>query len=300
MKRSAPVLATWCVLLALGAVAAGPVQATADLVVDRGLPIYDSTTPNLNAGGARSNISWGGYTIVDESWISGDIFAMPDLPAGQQWTIDTIRIWSPAIPRDGGGTLGDFYSSITLYADLYSELGNTALSLRSTGSISGNVSGNNPNIKFTRVSYQGASGDDVDYLGQDANWYQLWQVDFTNLGWVVPPSEWIQFGVDAAANTQLPWVNHASNAEFSNNPTQQDADGYFTYISMLNALGNSYDCESGTDPECVWTKPSDINVQVFATPAPGSLALALIGLLGLSAARPLWSGRHRRSCTQVP
>lgn len=284
MRLSITAFAPLGLSLLLGIGATGSAQAVATLVVDRGLPVANLTTPNLNisAGVNRSNVDWSGYTAGGQSFITGDTFQMP---VDQQWTIDTIRTWSPAIPLAGSDTLGSLYSSITLYADLYSNLGNdpATWAINKAGTISGNTSNND--ITFTRVLYQDATAPNDDYQGQSGTWYQIWQVDFKNLNWVVTPGDWIVFGVDAAALTTLPWSNHASNAALSNSP-QQDADDFFTFINMTAGFyGDWYDCDSASDPECVWGNSSDINVQVFATPAPGSLALALIGLFGLSAAR---------------
>jgi len=275
-------------LLLLGAAAAGPVHAIASLVIDRGLPVYNIAAPNLNsaAGVNRSNVSWGD---IGAGWMTGDTFDMPTTSAS--WVIDTIRVWSAAIPVASPNALGDLYSSITLYADLYSNVGNPGSpvpadwAVHQTGAISGNSSVN-PNIKFTRVYYQGASSPNNEYQGQNGTtWYQLWQVDFTNLNWLVNPGQKIQFGVDGQAKTSLVWQNHASNHDLSNSP-QQDWDDVFSFIQLsTDVIG---DCDSGDPADaafCGWDKSSDINVQVFATPAPGSLALALGGLFGLFAAR---------------
>lgn len=276
------------IALLLGFAPAGPVYATADLVVDRGLP-----TANLNdaAGLDRSNIAWGGYqTGVSPDavlWFTGDTFRMPDLSAGQQWTIDTIRIWSPAIEVGSGGNtpqLGDIYDSITLYGGAYQDRPpdsrSTPLGKLSTGTISGNTSGN-PDIQFTRVYYN--NDNTTNYQG--AVDYQIWQVDFTHLNWVVDPLTLIEFGINATGSDF--WYNHASNAALSGSP-QEGANGWFSQIAADLML--IYDCDSGDPADadfCGWNKSSDINVQVFAdpAPAPGSLALALIGLFGLSAVR---------------
>lgn len=275
------------IALLLGVAPAGPVYATADLVVDRGLPII-----NINdaAGADRSNIAWGGYptgTAADTVfWLTGDTFRMPDLSAGQQWTIDTIRIWSPAIP-DGNAPsgnpyqLGDIYDSITLYAGAYEDRPRAnPLPELSTGNITGNTS-DNPHIQFTRVYYN--NNGTTNFQGQTAD-YQIWQVDFTHLNWVVDPLTLIEFGIDAMGDDF--WYNHASNAALSGSP-QQGANGWFSQINAGDLM-EIYDCDSGVPADaafCGWDKSSDINVQVFATPAPGSLALALGGLFGLFAAR---------------
>ena len=277
MKPNKIASETLSAALLLGAVAAVPAHVSAGLVVDRGLP-----TANLNdaAGANRSNISWGGYQDANGAfWFTGDTFVMPDLPAGKQWTIDTIRIWSPAIPV-GNTELGDVYDSIALYAGTFEDPRTTALPQRSSGNISGNTS-SNPNIQFTRVYY---NNDGVtNYQGNED--YQVWQVDFTHLGWVVDPLAFIDFGVDAMGSDF--WYNHASNAALSGSP-QQGSNGFFSQISADGFT--IYDCDSGNPADvdfCPWDKSSDINVQVFANtvPVPGSLALALIGLFGLVAAR---------------
>src|SRR3990170_1503859 len=72
-----------------GLVIAASNQASAALLLDRGLP-----TANLNnaAGASRSNVAWlfTGYTSGDY-WLVGDTFTNT---SAQTWSIDTIRVWS--------------------------------------------------------------------------------------------------------------------------------------------------------------------------------------------------------------
>lgn len=263
--------------LLLAAVVIAPAPVSADLVVDRGLP-----TANYNATGSeRSNISWGGYSdTAGDFWFTGDTFSVPTGPQCL-WTIDTIRIWSPATLV--GSELGAFYNTITLYGGTYQEHPSrtTPLDALSTGGITVNTGGStvsdNANIQFTRVTY----ADGSNYKGNDGNDYQLWQVDFTNLNWVVNAGDLLEFGVDAYGLNTPFWYNHASPG-----PVERQFNGMFSQIRSDGLV--VYDCNSGISADedfCGWNKSSDINVQVFATPVPGALPLAVIGLFGLTAMR---------------
>lgn len=261
------------------ALACGQAIAVETLVVNRGLPII-----NLNnvAGADRSNVSWA-WPYTDPYWFSGDTFSLTEPAQGGNWTIDTIRTWSPAIPVDSGD-LGAVYFWISLYGKVGGVEG--PFEIKSEGGITGNSS-DNPNIKLTHVYYDAAGNP--SYQDKDGAYWEIWQVDFTNLNWVVPPSAQIQFGVDALGLDA--WYSHASNASLGGVP----ADGADNLLWYFNADGTAMPCNSGSPnpayPDaCVWDKPSDINVQVFAhAPEPSALWLALAGLPGLYGVRRRWA-----------
>lgn len=278
-------VAVYGILLVLG-MACGPAGAVETLLVDRGLP-----NANLNSasGVLRSNVSWN-WPYDDPPFpyrISGDTFVLPTPTEGYNWTVDTIRTWSPAIPIDSTDSLGDIYFWIMLYGKVAGLDG--ALEIKSEGGITGNSS-DNPDIKLTHVYYDAAGNP--SYEGQDGAYWQIWQIDFTNLNWVVPPSEQIQFGVDALGSDY--WYNHASNAGLGGVPAQ-GADGSIWYFSATGDLPAAIPCDSNyPDGEnsiaCQWDKSSDINVQVYGhAPEPGALWLTLAGLFGLHGVRRRWA-----------
>lgn len=274
-RRTAFAVMTSLLAVALACDPAGAVET----IIDRGLPVE-----NLNnaAGVMRSNVSWTG---PDDGWFSGDTFVMPDLPPGTNWTIETIRIWSPAIPVNSGLKLADIYHSITLYGKQAGTGSGDPFPQLASGTIVDNTS-DNPNIVFTPVYYDTAGT--TSYQGENGEFWQIWQVDFTNLNWVVPPSAQIQFGVDAAAVSVTDfWYNHASNAANGGVPAD-GADGKLWYFNAFDSTEvPCVSTEGGENADlCPWDKPSDINVQVFGrAPEPSAASLALIGLFGLYGVR---------------
>jgi len=254
----------------LGCLAAGP--AKADLLFDRGLP-----TANLNTGNAsQSNVIWA--FAPHPPFFSGDDFTLGSVPAGAaNWVIDDIRIWTAAgAIGNTGYTLGSEYSSITLYGGPDS----VGVSPLISGNISGNTATNN--ITFTPVQYAG----NLDYQGSSGNMYQLWQVDFGNLNWLVSANTLTDFGVDAVTTNPADyWFNHASNAALSGS-TQQGADNLLLWFDSTN-LANYGTWDSGPGGNGGFSSSTDINVQVFghAVPEPGTLLLLGLGLSGLALRR---------------
>lgn len=241
------------------------------MVVDRGLP--DSNLNNA-AGGDRSNVAWG----FAGDYTSGDSFNLPELDAGNSaWRIDRISIWS--IAGEPGSQFGDSFDSVSLY------LGPDEADAELPEVASGNVSGNstdNPDIAITPTSY----ADGSSYQGSGGGFTQIWQLDFSNLGFFAPGD--YLFGADGSGANDPIWFNHASDAGLSGTP-QQGSDDLYNWFAVNGSgesitLGGAYDSDGNG-----WDKSSDINIQVHASqvPEPGMLGMLGLGLLGMAGMRRL-------------
>lgn len=244
--------------------------SASSLVIDRGLP-----DANLNnaAGGDRSNVAWG----FNGDYLSGDDFTLGSTgdPSRPSWRIDKLSLWVVAGSADPAATLGDTFSSISLF------LGpdNGSIDQAKTATLTGN-STNNADVSVSKVAYPGTS---LDYQGSGGGFLNIFQVDFTNLGTFSPGELLFSLGGDPqdGANPFL----HASNAALSG--TQQDgADGMYRWfagngLDSSVTIGGMFDSDGNG-----WDKSSDINVQIYATaiPLPTGAGLAAFGL-GLAAIR---------------
>jgi len=241
------------ILLCLGSALSADV-----MLFDRGLPI---TNLNNGAGANRSNVSWGD---PGNQSFTGDNFILPALP-GDQYLVNTLRIWT----ADGADPSFDFastYTSLTLYAQPTTGSGSSVIQ---QGNFIGGTTLDNPNIKITPVTY----ADNSIYEGNSAT-YQLWEVDFTNLNWLVDPATVVNFGVfGATIDPTWFWVNHASNAALSGSP-QDGADGIFFDFAVGGSLLSPVLEDSNGNG---WDKSSDINVQILGSAVPEPTSIFLLG-----------------------
>jgi hypothetical protein len=226
------------------AFAAGPA-----LVVDRGLP-----QSNLNnaSGEYRSNIRWSLY----ESGFLGDDFTVG--AAGENWVIDTIRIWTvPGVKAADPEHLGDYYRDVRLYFG-GEDGGVTPLV---TGLLTrGSSQSSNPRILISDATAGGA----VPYDDFENN-LRVWQIDFTQLNLSLQGGVKYRFGAWGMGRPQsgktgktYAWFNAASNTELAH-AKQDGADGEMLLFTSGGKFQSSFDGKGAG-----WDKSSDIDVQVFA------------------------------------
>jgi len=225
-------------------------SASADLLVDRGLP-----TANLNnaAGANRANVAWAfsEYTSPDYFMV-GDTFANT---SSQTWDINQITLWSVGTTTTAalwGGVAG---SAIVAVDSLYTQ----TLVTYADGS-----------------TYQGTSGDSIN----------MYQLNFA-VNIALAPGQTYDFflnGSGSGDGTQIPFV-HASNAALSGSP-QQQADNTMLYAEVVNGV---VDPVNGVGPWSSdgdgWDKASDVNVQVYgnAVPEPTTIISGALMLLPFGA-----------------
>jgi hypothetical protein len=239
----------------------GSVLHADNMVFDRGLP-----TANLNnaAGTNRSNVAWGDYSPdAGLNWAIGDDF---NLNQAGTVTISDLRVW---IVATGNQPPSSMWTDLRLFGGPTAGASGSPSSVTQLSQVS--TTGADPNVVISQVTY----ADGSSYQGSSGNSIDIWQVDFL-LNWQVDGNTTYSFFVGdtpTALNTSLypPGVSpflSASNAALGGAPAQGsdnlihdigwNGSGVQTYETW-NSLGNG------------WDKPSDINVQIFATPEPSSI-----------------------------
>jgi hypothetical protein len=244
--------------LAVILASSGVMSASADLLVDRGLP-----TANLNnaAGANRANVAWADNEPTGTTpYAPGDSFS---IGGSGNYIVSDIRVWEVGGSTTGLSLLGGFGSgSITSLSSSY-----TAQS----------------------VTY----GDGSTYQGSSGGFLSIYQLDFA-VNIPLNGSQTLDFFLNGPSTADT--VNggydslflHASNAGLSGSP-QQGSDGVFLFYDPTS--GNVLTWGSGTgagtyDPGVAgWDKDSDGNVQVFgsAVPEPRTLVSGALMLLPFGA-----------------
>jgi hypothetical protein len=231
----------------MAAALAGTMSASADLLVDRGLPIA-----NLNnaAGADRANVSWAftEYTSPDY-WVVGDTFANT---SSQTWSINTIRLW----------TVGETDTAV----------------------LRGGLDGSTIGIASSTYSMTTATyADGSSYQVPDGNYASggMQQIDFA-VNITLTPGQVYDFFLDGSGSgdgTYVPFV-HASNKALSGSP-QDGSDNLMLYAEVVNGsvVSGSIGTWSPLDPPAAWDKNSDVNVQVFGTPVPEPTTMIASALL---------------------
>jgi hypothetical protein len=255
----------------------GAVLHADNMVFDRGLPVINLNT----ADSSRSNVAWGDNPTPSSgfNWGYGDDFKFG--VSGQSYQITDLRVW--IVGNAVGDPLSTALSSLTLAGGLPGTttsssaacssstltggpcLDGSGIATKSTGSTSGD-----PNVKITAVTY----ADGSNYLNNSGGQNQLYQVDFLNLNWMVQGDTSYAFfvlGVNGTPGngTVSPYLS-ASNAAQSGSP-QDGADGLIWEFAQDSSNSSNNAMDQWNSLGNGWDKPSDINVQIFATPEPSSI-----------------------------
>jgi hypothetical protein len=264
-------------LMILGLVIAGSGQASATLLINRGLP---TTNLNAAAGANQSNVSWAEPSLI---LFDGDTFTVT---GASTWKVDTIRLWFVGYNANNNTSLtddtylGNFYNNLSLYVGTGGNLNRVSLASFTAGT----DTTSNPNVVGTRVQYNGGVGTQLD---EAAKW-TIVQLDFNNLNLDFAPGTTVQFGMYATGSDVA--YSHASNAALSGSP-QDQADGLFDRF-VLDSPTTAHFLETQNSAVIGWNKSTDINVQVFGeqVPEPATMLLLGLGLMGIAGIRRKFKG----------
>jgi hypothetical protein len=236
-------------------------SASADLLVDRGLP-----TINLNndAGANRANVDW---NPTQAGQLLGDNFQNT---SSQAWSITKISVWSDcAFDKP---TIGD--------PTLWGGVEGSTISLLPGAGVIG------PDLKYANTEgYQ---------AGNAGGFWALHEIDFA-VNVTLAPGQTYDFFFGASDTSSLNGLAYveASNAALSGYAPGQLTGADDRYLSLNLTDGTVTTVDSATDG--TWDKASDVNVQVWGTPVPEPstmLAGALLLLpFGVSTVRKLRKNR---------
>jgi hypothetical protein len=273
-------------LALFGTALSGLAHAT-PIVFNRGLP----NSANVN-GNPRSNIGWLSGTGTAPQ--AGDNIVGDDFSLNGSGSIDSITVYEIAnnnINNTGGGASdhpGNEYSNITLY------LGASGSPLNVASSV----------YTVSNASYQPGN---IPYRSpSDGNFYEIWAITFSGLGFAVTTGTVYDFAVDATgvpgACATAPGGEpciialHASNN--LSGTTQQGADGQYLNFTLGGgqatfAGGCNAACQNTQIPPGTTLPATDINVVITGTivsPTPepatlGTLGVSLVGLIALARKR---------------
>jgi len=226
-------------------------------------------TINFNSGDAnQTNISW----TAAYPYFLGDSFTMPNTFApGSYWQVSQLTLWTNA---PVGTELGDQFTNILLYSGAIDPVyaNQQPLNLAAVGNFTvGTHVTDNPNIVVTDTALKN-------------NGFEVWQVDFKNLNWVVNPGTTYAWAMDYNSTTDW-WFFQAANAAGYSALVTGDpswaGDGLF-YAFNLGDLGKTYvTVNTLIDPTYAWNKSTDLNfvAQGELMPEPATVSLVGLGLL---------------------
>ena len=214
-------------------------SASADLLVDRGLP-----TANLNndAGANRANVSWAFTEYTSPNYfVVGDTFQNT---SSQTWSINQITLW----------TVGETDTAV----------------------LRGGVDGSTIGIASSTYSISTATyADGSSYQVPNGNYASggMHQINFA-VNITLAPGQIYDFFLDGSGSgdgTYVPFV-HASNKALSVSP-QDGADGTMLIAEVINgSIPDGYVGSWTSDANVLggqgWDKASDVNVDVYGTPVP--------------------------------
>lgn len=269
-----------CLLAAFVLVMATGVNISrAELLFDRGLPVYNSDPPNLNLAAQenRCNVApfWSSTTYPTTSYqIGGDDFIIGS--TGQQYHIETVRIWV---------SFGQTPPAM-----------DTSYAMELWGGPEGGLGLASSTYTATNVFYPNTANESYQRVST-GTWTNIWQIDFT-VDANLEGGQKYYFFVNG-----LFWSNsdniykssaiHSSNASLSNS-TQQGADDIFLWLTM-QWDGSQWVPGAITEQHSIniygTSKGIDANIQILGSqvPAPSTLLLLGSGLLGLAAyGRRFW------------
>jgi hypothetical protein len=230
------------------------------LLLERGLPVYNRESPNLNevAGADRCNIGtlWSSATYPTAYAAGGDSFV---IGAGGKYHLDTVRLWTVF------GNLDNTYHPYPL--KLWGGPAGGPMQVVST------------TYSLKQVRY--SNGEGYQRSSSVNDWREIWQVDFV-LDQEIQGGKKYLFFLDGLYHSTYDNVYyspslHLSNAALSNT-IQQGWDNIY-YLLNLNDSGGGWVPGAITEQTIVggtFNKPADADVQLFGTRLGGFMPVTLL------------------------